>query len=78
MPKGVVRAAAMEATGGGGGGATSGGYEDGDGNYTKPPVGVRWIAPVDPVTGETDIRLCFLYADMWRRVMQTDAAIGLH
>lgn len=30
---------------------------------------VRWVAPVNPVTGEADTRLCFLYADMWRRVL---------
>lgn len=33
---------------------------------------VRWVAPVDPITGSADTRLCFLYADMWRRVVDPD------
>lgn len=32
-------------------------------------AGVQWVAPVDPLTGEADTRLCFMYAEMWRRVL---------
>lgn len=35
----------------------------------SPNTTARWVAPVDPVTGKPDTRLCFLYADMWRRVI---------
>lgn len=40
----------------------------GVGETTGSPI-VRWVAPVDPVTGSADTRLCFLYADMWRRIV---------
>ncbi|CAM9715044.1 unnamed protein product, partial [Choristocarpus tenellus] len=57
--KGVVRATAME------------GVEDvGPGMARGVARGTpRWVAPVDPLTGETDTRLCFLYAEMWREIM---------
>lgn len=45
--------------------------EDSGGGYGEgsSPTVVRWVAPVDPITGEADTRLCFLYADLWRRVV---------
>lgn len=47
-----------------------GGGFDEEGEPNTAPV--RWVAPVDPITGEVDARLCFLYADLWRRVMSPE------
>lgn len=44
---------------------SGGGYEEGSSSSTP----ARWVAPVDPITGVADTRLCFLYADLWRRVV---------
>eukprot|EP00752_Nemacystus_decipiens_P003549 g3275.t1 len=59
--KGVSLAGTMETPGGGF-------DESGEPN----PSPVRWVAPVDPVTGVVDTRLCFLYAHLWRRVVSPE------
>lgn len=59
----------MEDTKSGGVSRGDSGEFGGEDESSKPPHGIRWIAPVDPVTGEADTRLCFLYADMWRRLL---------
>lgn len=66
VPKGVVRSAAMEDTGFRGSVYEAGNEAD---SFPSPSSSVRWVAPVDPITGQADTRLCFLYADMWRRVL---------
>ncbi|CAM9437887.1 unnamed protein product, partial [Discosporangium mesarthrocarpum] len=58
VSKGVARAAAMEGAGGTG--------VEGEPRGWREP---RWVAPVDPVTGEADTRLCFLYAEMWAEIL---------
>lgn len=62
VQKGVSLAGTMETPGGGF-------DESGEPN----PAVVRWVAPVDPVTGVVDSRLCFVYADLWRRVLSPEA-----
>eukprot|EP00903_Cladosiphon_okamuranus_P011333 g10683.t1 len=59
--KGVSLAGTMETPGGGF-------DESGEPN----PAPFRWVAPVDPVTGAVDTRLCFVYADLWRRVLSPE------
>ncbi|CAN0544807.1 unnamed protein product, partial [Ectocarpus sp. 12 AP-2014] len=49
-----------------------GGGVDEAGEPSDSPV--KWVAPVDPVTGAVDARLCFLYADLWRRVVNPGSA----
>lgn len=49
-----------------------GGGVDEAGEPSDAPV--KWVAPVDPVTGAVDARLCFLYADLWRRVVNPGSA----
>lgn len=62
VQKGVSLAGTME--------TPRGGFdESGEPN----PAAVRWVAPVDPVTGAVDTRLCFVYADLWRRVLSPEA-----
>lgn len=58
----------MEDTGIGGGPGGARGNGEGTGGIGSSS-GPRWVAPVDPITGLADTRLCFLYADMWRRVL---------
>ena len=62
VQKGVSLAGTMETPGGGF-------NESGEPN----PSPVRWVAPVDPVTGAMDTRLCFVYADLWRRLLSPEA-----
>lgn len=63
VQKGVSLAGTMETPGGG--------FDEAGEPSTAP---VRWVAPVDPVTGAVDARLCFLYADLWRRVVTPGTA----
>ncbi|CAM9233124.1 unnamed protein product [Ectocarpus fasciculatus] len=63
VQKGVSLAGTMENPGGG---------VDEAGEPSDAPV--KWVAPVDPVTGAVDARLCFLYADLWRRVVNPASA----
>lgn len=63
VQKGVSLAGTMETPGGG--------FDEAGEPSTAP---VRWVAPVDPVTGAVDARLCFLYADLWRRVIDPGTA----
>lgn len=56
VQKGVHLAGTMEHLEGGNGEGSSG-------------ANARWAAPVDPDTGEADTRFCFIYAELWRRVV---------
>lgn len=63
VQKGVSLAGTMETPGGG--------FDEAGEPSTAP---VRWVVPVDPVTGAVDARLCFLYADLWRRIVSPGTA----
>lgn len=57
VQKGVYLAGTMELPEGSSGGGSS------------SPANASWAAPVDPETGDADTRFCFIYAELWRRVI---------
>ena len=47
--------------------------EPGNGFGETNSAAVHWVAPVNPITGVADKRLCFAQADLWRRVLDPGA-----
>lgn len=54
------------------GGYNNGGYSDSSSSQPSSgniASGSRWVAPDDSATAAAESRLCFIYADLWRRVV---------
>lgn len=64
VQKGVHLAGTMELPEGG----------NGEGSSSGPGANARWAAPVDLDAGEPDTRFCFIYAELWRRVVNPTMA----